>query len=62
MYSLYDDHVAKLVDRAVYHIEHLRMGLHDEPTAAVAQPAVATRCQAREEGPPVAADRLDQKV
>ncbi|MCX2729890.1 metalloregulator ArsR/SmtB family transcription factor [Saccharopolyspora sp. NFXS83] len=27
VYSLYDDHVAQLLDEAVYHIEHLRLGL-----------------------------------
>ncbi|MGC0363521.1 DNA-binding transcriptional ArsR family regulator [Rhodococcus sp. 27YEA15] len=29
-YSLYDDHVAQLLDEAVYHIEHLRLGGRDE--------------------------------
>ncbi|WP_338146111.1 metalloregulator ArsR/SmtB family transcription factor [Streptomyces scabichelini] len=29
VYSLYDDHVAQLLDQAVHHIEHLRLGLHD---------------------------------
>ncbi|MDG3010733.1 winged helix-turn-helix transcriptional regulator [Rhodococcus sp. D2-41] len=33
VYSLYDNHVAELLDHAVYHIEHLRLGLHDEGTA-----------------------------
>jgi DNA-binding transcriptional ArsR family regulator len=27
IYTLYDDHVAELLDQAVYHIEHLRLGL-----------------------------------
>jgi len=26
MYSLYDDHVSELIDQAVYHSEHLRLG------------------------------------
>jgi ArsR family transcriptional regulator, nickel/cobalt-responsive transcriptional repressor len=26
VYSLYDEHVASLIDQAVYHIEHLRLG------------------------------------
>lgn len=26
VYSLYDDHVAALLDEAIYHIEHLRLG------------------------------------
>ena len=29
VYSLYDHHVAKLLDEAVYHAEHLRMGAPD---------------------------------
>lgn len=29
VYSLYDDHVAQLLDQAVHHIEHLRLGVHD---------------------------------
>ncbi|MBC9723817.1 metalloregulator ArsR/SmtB family transcription factor [Streptomyces sp. TRM68367] len=27
VYRLYDDHVAQLLDQAVHHIEHLRLGL-----------------------------------
>ncbi|OAH12845.1 ArsR/SmtB family transcription factor [Streptomyces jeddahensis] len=29
VYRLYDDHVAQLLDQAVHHIEHLRLGVHD---------------------------------
>jgi DNA-binding transcriptional ArsR family regulator len=29
VYALYDNHVAQLLDQAVYHIEHLRLGLTD---------------------------------
>jgi DNA-binding transcriptional ArsR family regulator len=29
VYRLYDNHVAQLLDEAVYHIEHLRLGAHD---------------------------------
>ncbi|MBI0294721.1 helix-turn-helix transcriptional regulator [Streptomyces sp. PRKS01-29] len=29
VYSLYDDHVAQLLDQAVHHIEHLRLGIRD---------------------------------
>jgi DNA-binding transcriptional ArsR family regulator len=29
VYALYDDHVARLLDEAVYHGEHLRLGLRD---------------------------------
>ena len=28
-YALYDDHVAELLDQAVYHAEHLRLGAPD---------------------------------
>ncbi|OKK03616.1 ArsR family transcriptional regulator [Streptomyces sp. CB03234] len=34
-YSLYDNHVAQLLDEAVYHIEHLRLGARDFPQSAV---------------------------
>jgi DNA-binding transcriptional ArsR family regulator len=30
VYALYDDHVAMLLDEAVYHSEHLRLGVRDE--------------------------------
>ncbi|WP_234440693.1 metalloregulator ArsR/SmtB family transcription factor [Streptomyces rimosus] len=36
VYSLYDTHVAQLLDEAVYHIEHLRLGARDLPDAAEA--------------------------
>lgn len=29
VYSLYDNHVAELIDQAIYHAEHLRLGLSD---------------------------------
>lgn len=35
VYSLYDNHVAQLLDEAVYHAEHLRLGKPD-PTAETA--------------------------
>jgi ArsR family transcriptional regulator, nickel/cobalt-responsive transcriptional repressor len=31
MYSLYDDHVALLIDQAVNHLEHLRLGAASRP-------------------------------
>ncbi|MBF6300537.1 winged helix-turn-helix transcriptional regulator [Nocardia amamiensis] len=34
VYSLYDNHVAQLLDEAVYHSEHLRLGLPDRPETA----------------------------
>jgi len=30
VYSLYDNHVAMLLDEAVYHIEHLGLGFEDD--------------------------------
>lgn len=35
VYSLYDNHVAQLLDEAVYHSEHLRLGLADRPDMAI---------------------------
>ncbi|GAA2482385.1 metalloregulator ArsR/SmtB family transcription factor [Streptomyces thermolineatus] len=32
VYTLYDNHVAELLDQALYHVEHLRLGLTDAPT------------------------------
>ncbi|MFE9610925.1 ArsR/SmtB family transcription factor [Streptomyces sp. NPDC006012] len=40
VYALYDNHVAELLDQALYHVEHLRLGVRDVP-AALAEPAVA---------------------
>lgn len=31
VYALYDNHVAELLDQALYHVEHLRLGLTDGP-------------------------------
>jgi len=31
VYALYDDHVAELLDQAVFHSEHLRLGAVDRP-------------------------------
>ncbi|HEY2436146.1 MAG TPA: metalloregulator ArsR/SmtB family transcription factor, partial [Solirubrobacteraceae bacterium] len=31
VYSLYDDHVALLIDQAVNHLEHLRLGAAGRP-------------------------------
>jgi DNA-binding transcriptional ArsR family regulator len=42
VYSLYDNHVAELLEQALYHVEHLRLGLHDTPAATTA-PAIAGR-------------------
>jgi ArsR family transcriptional regulator, nickel/cobalt-responsive transcriptional repressor len=35
VYALYDDHVARLLDEAVYHSEHLRIGLRDSAAIPV---------------------------
>jgi DNA-binding transcriptional ArsR family regulator len=29
IYSLHDNHVAQLLDQALYHVEHLRLGVRD---------------------------------
>ncbi|CAM5704147.1 hypothetical protein SVIOM74S_09791 [Streptomyces violarus] len=29
VYALHDHHVAELLDQAVYHVEHLRLGISD---------------------------------
>jgi hypothetical protein len=34
VYSLYDNHVAQLLDEAVFHAEHLRLGAPDRQRAA----------------------------
>jgi ArsR family transcriptional regulator, nickel/cobalt-responsive transcriptional repressor len=39
VYALYDNHVAMLLDQAVYHIEHLRLGIADAPAHAIAEAA-----------------------
>lgn len=31
VYALYDTHVAQLLDEAIYHVEHLRLGKRDTP-------------------------------
>jgi ArsR family transcriptional regulator, nickel/cobalt-responsive transcriptional repressor len=31
-YALYDNHVAELLDQAIFHTEHLRLGAFDRPT------------------------------
>ncbi|NLU68455.1 metalloregulator ArsR/SmtB family transcription factor [Streptomyces sp. HNM0574] len=35
VYALHDNHVAELLDQALYHVEHLRLGLPDGATSAV---------------------------
>ena len=33
-YTLYDNHVAELLDQAIFHTEHLRLGAADRPPQA----------------------------
>ena len=39
VYSLFDDHVARLLDEAVYHAEHLRLDVPDRMPDTAAGPA-----------------------
>src|SRR5580693_9431346 len=41
VYALYDNHVAALLDQAVYHIEHLRLGIADTPAGTAVAATVA---------------------
>jgi ArsR family transcriptional regulator, nickel/cobalt-responsive transcriptional repressor len=36
VYSLYDEHVAELIDQAVGHVEHLTLGAHGTPSRRAA--------------------------
>lgn len=36
LYALHDDHVATLLEEAVYHVEHLQLGVSDLPRRASA--------------------------
>lgn len=40
IYALYDNHVAELLDQALHHVEHLRLGVRDLPAEAP-EPALA---------------------
>ncbi|MEV6670935.1 metalloregulator ArsR/SmtB family transcription factor [Streptomyces sp. NPDC051162] len=39
VYALYDNHVSELLDQALYHVEHLQLGLHDTPAEPDAEAA-----------------------
>lgn len=39
LYALHDDHVAEMLDQAVSHSEHARLGIADLPTQRVSTPA-----------------------
>ncbi|ONH27492.1 ArsR/SmtB family transcription factor [Pseudofrankia asymbiotica] len=41
VYALYDNHVAELLDQALYHVEHLGLGLPDASPEAGREPATA---------------------
>ncbi|MEU1625372.1 metalloregulator ArsR/SmtB family transcription factor [Streptomyces sp. NPDC020096] len=41
VYALYDNHVAALLDQAVFHIEHLRLGMSDASTEREADAAAS---------------------
>ncbi|WP_129840297.1 metalloregulator ArsR/SmtB family transcription factor [Streptomyces sp. RFCAC02] len=34
VYALHDNHVAELLDQALFHVEHLRLGIRDTPHPA----------------------------
>ena len=36
VYSLYDAHVAELIDQAVWHVEHLSVGAYERPSRRAA--------------------------
>ncbi|MTE22363.1 metalloregulator ArsR/SmtB family transcription factor [Streptomyces sp. TRM43335] len=36
VYALHDNHVAELLDQALHHVEHLRLGITDAPVEAAA--------------------------
>ncbi|MFB6778816.1 ArsR/SmtB family transcription factor [Streptomyces sp. NPDC056352] len=37
IYTLYDNHVAELLEQALFHVEHLRLGLRDTPRVTAAR-------------------------
>ncbi|MFC1405300.1 MULTISPECIES: metalloregulator ArsR/SmtB family transcription factor [Streptacidiphilus] len=37
VYALYDNHVAELLDQAIYHVEHLKLGLPDAEDPATTE-------------------------
>ncbi|MCM1946591.1 metalloregulator ArsR/SmtB family transcription factor [Streptomyces sp. G2] len=39
VYALYDNHVAELLDQALYHVEHLRLGVRDTAAEPLAGPS-----------------------
>ncbi|MFC9749550.1 ArsR/SmtB family transcription factor [Streptomyces niveus] len=47
VYALHDDHVAGLLDQALYHVEHLRLGATDTSAGALPQQDDATPAEVR---------------
>jgi DNA-binding transcriptional ArsR family regulator len=47
VYALYDNHVAELLDQALYHVEHLRLGMADTPAGRGTAAAEAADAAAR---------------
>ncbi|WP_223179226.1 ArsR/SmtB family transcription factor [Streptomyces griseicoloratus] len=45
IYALYDNHVAELLEQALYHVEHLRLGLRDAPATVAGARSVLGRRQ-----------------
>ncbi|MFE2278435.1 ArsR/SmtB family transcription factor [Streptomyces sp. NPDC059454] len=45
IYALYDNHVAELLEQALYHVEHLRLGLRDTPAAVAGARSAPDRRQ-----------------
>jgi len=43
VYALYDHHVAELLDQALSHVEHLRLGLTDTPVPAAEDTGARSR-------------------
>ncbi|MFF9850488.1 ArsR/SmtB family transcription factor [Streptomyces litmocidini] len=43
IYALHDNHVAELLDQALYHVEHLRTGVRDLPVEFAAPAAAEQR-------------------
>lgn len=47
IYALYDNHVVELLDQALFHVEHLRLGLHGTPAEEAAGAGGAVAAAAR---------------
>ncbi|WP_344946045.1 metalloregulator ArsR/SmtB family transcription factor [Actinomadura miaoliensis] len=54
VYALYDNHVAELLDQALYHVEHLNLGLSDAVPATAATDTVTSTATGAAQPEPVA--------